>query len=51
MTDAIQSNDNPPNETVKLRAIDHLFIRDADTGEVILNQRGDSQNIGTEDDR
>lgn len=51
MTETTQSNDNPPNELVRVRAVDHLFIRDADTGEIILNQRGDAQNIGNDDDR
>lgn len=50
MTETTQ-NPPPVDEVVRVRAVDHLFIRDADTGEVILNQSGVSQNIGNEDDR
>ena len=49
MTETTQ-NPPPTDETVRLRAVDHLFIRDADTGEIILNQRGDSTNIGNDED-
>ena len=51
MTETSENNPPPANEVVRLRAVDHIFIRDLDTGEIILNQRGDSTNIGNDDDR
>ncbi len=50
MTETTQ-NLPPYDDAVRVRAVDHLFIRDADTGEIILNQRGDGTNIGNDDDR
>jgi hypothetical protein len=44
-------NEQPqPDDQLGVIVIGHLLIRDADTQEVLVNQRGSAKNVEKEDD-